>query len=133
MKESVYKYSIYSVLSAAVLFSAFLVTSDNVSPFTTQATLHRNVATIAPEVAGVITQVWVENGEAVEQGQPLFAIDDSSYQLQVSQANAELRQARESDSAKWQQLAAAKQTQSQREYEYQNANQKTNKKQSSAK
>nr|WP_202987195.1 HlyD family secretion protein [Vibrio harveyi] len=106
------------------MFSAFLVTSDNVSPFTTQATLHRNVATIAPEVSGVITDVMVNNGELVEKGQPLFAIDASSYQLKVAQAKAELRQARESDSAKWQQLAAAKQTQSQREFEYHNAKQK---------
>nr|WP_216614063.1 HlyD family secretion protein [Vibrio rotiferianus] len=106
------------------MFSAFLVTSDNVSPFTTQATLHRNVATIAPEVSGVIIDVMVNNGELVEKGQPLFAIDASSYQLKVAQAKAELRQARESDSAKWQQLAAAKQTQSQREFEYHNAKQK---------
>ncbi|SUP39711.1 multidrug transporter [Vibrio owensii] len=124
MKENFYKYAIYTVFSAAALFSAFLVTSDNVSPFTTQATLHRNVATIAPEVSGVITDVMVNNGELVEKGQPLFAIDASSYQLKVAQAKAELRQARESDSAKWQQLAAAKQTQSQREFEYRNAKQK---------
>ncbi|WP_188014446.1 efflux RND transporter periplasmic adaptor subunit [Vibrio harveyi] len=124
MKENFYKYAIYTVFSAAALFSAFLVTSDNVSPFTTQATLHRNVATIAPEVSGVITDVMVNNGELVEKGQPLFAIDASSYQLKVAQAKAELRQARESNSAKWQQLAAAKQTQSQREFEYHNAKQK---------
>ncbi|AQW61519.1 HlyD family secretion protein [Vibrio owensii] len=124
MKQNFYKYAIYTVFSAAALFSAFLVTSDNVSPFTTQATLHRNVATIAPEVSGVITDVMVNNGELVEKGQPLFAIDASSYQLKVAQAKAELRQARESDSAKWQQLAAAKQTQSQREFEYHNAKQK---------
>ena len=124
MKENFYKYAIYTVFSAAALFSAFLVTSDNVSPFTTQATLHRNVATIAPEVSGVITDVMVNNGELVEKGQPLFAIDASSYQLKVAQAKAELRQAREPDSAKWQQLAAAKQTQSQREFEYHNAKQK---------
>ncbi len=124
MKENFYKYAIYTVFSAAALFSAFLVTSDNISPFTTQATLHRNVATIAPEVSGVITDVMVNNGELVEKGQPLFAIDASSYQLKVAQAKAELRQARESDSAKWQQLAAAKQTQSQREFEYHNAKQK---------
>ncbi|WP_039986444.1 HlyD family secretion protein [Vibrio owensii] len=124
MKENFYKYAIYTVFSAAALFSAFLVTSDNVFPFTTQATLHRNVATIAPEVSGVITDVMVNNGELVEKGQPLFAIDASSYQLKVAQAKAELRQARESDSAKWQQLAAAKQTQSQREFEYHNAKQK---------
>lgn len=124
MKENFYKYAIYTVFSAAALFSAFLVASDNISPFTTQATLHRNVATIAPEVSGVITDVMVNNGELVEKGQPLFVIDASSYQLKVAQAKAELRQARESDSAKWQQLAAAKQTQSQREFEYHNAKQK---------
>lgn len=124
MNENFYRYAIYTVFSAAALFSAFLVTSDNVSPFTTQATLYRNVATIAPEVSGVITDVMVSNGELVEKGQPLFAIDTSSYQLKVAQAKAELHQARDSDSAKWQQLAAAKQTQSQRGFEYHNAKQK---------
>nr|WP_240698169.1 biotin/lipoyl-binding protein [Vibrio sp. 10N.222.55.F9] len=46
----------------------------------------------------------VSNGELVEKGQPLFAIDASSYQLKVAQAKAELHQARDSDSAKWQQV-----------------------------
>ncbi|MGC3833879.1 biotin/lipoyl-binding protein [Moritella viscosa] len=52
-------------MATTVGFSAFLVTSDNVLPFTTQASLHKNVANIAPEVTGVITQVYVENGQQV--------------------------------------------------------------------
>lgn len=121
MKETFYKYTIYVVFSITVLFSAFLLISDNVSPFTTQAALHRTIANIAPEVSGVVSEVMVKNGQHVSKGEALFSIDPSSYQLKVAQAQAELKQAREADSAKWQQLASAKQTLKQRQYERQNS------------
>ncbi|RJX66218.1 HlyD family secretion protein [Vibrio sinensis] len=121
MKETFYKYTIYVVFSITVLFSAFLLISDNVSPFTTQAALHRTIANIAPEVSGVVSKVMVKNGQQVSKGEALFSIDPSSYQLKVNQAKAELKQAREADSAKWQQLASVKQTLKQRQYERQNS------------
>jgi len=79
-----------------------------VAPFTTQATLYKPVANIAPEVSGVITHVNVENGENVQQGQILFTIDPKPYQIAVAQAEAELKQAQDSNLAMWQQLASAK-------------------------
>ncbi|MGF1726102.1 HlyD family secretion protein [Photobacterium nomapromontoriensis] len=124
MKESVYKYAIYAVLSITIGFSLFLITADNLSPFTTQATMYRAVANIAPEVSGVITQVNVKNGETVKAGDVLFSINQHRYQLAVRQAQAELQQAKESFAAKQQELYAAEQTHAQRQLEANNAQQK---------
>ncbi|GAL04977.1 membrane fusion component of tripartite multidrug resistance system [Photobacterium aphoticum] len=101
-----------------------MITADNVSPFTTQATMHRAVANIAPEVSGVVTSVNVKNGENVHKGDVLFTIDSDAYQLAVRQAQAELQQAKEAFAAKRQELNAAEQTFAQRQLEASNAEQK---------
>lgn len=124
MKEGFYKYAIYVVLSITVCFSIFLITADNLSPFTTQATMYRAVANIAPEVSGVVTHVNVKNGENVKAGDVLFSINPQSYQLAVRQAQAELQQAQESFAAKQQELNAAVQSHAQRQLEASNAQQK---------
>ena len=124
MKDKIYQYISYAVLGLAVLFSLFLVTADNIAPFTTQAAVHKNVATIAAEVSGVVTQVYVKNGQQVNTGQPLFAIDQSRYLIAVKQAQAELEQALESNSAKAQELVSAEQLTSQRALEKLNASRK---------
>ncbi|GIU15289.1 MULTISPECIES: HlyD family secretion protein [unclassified Shewanella] len=124
MKDKIYQYISYAVLSLAVLFSLFLVTTDNIAPFTTQAAVHKNVATIASEVEGVVTQVYVKNGQQVNKGQSLFAIEQSRYLIAVKQAQAELDQALESNSAKGQQLVSAEQLTSQRTLEKLNASRK---------
>ncbi|MDO6498035.1 HlyD family secretion protein [Photobacterium sanguinicancri] len=124
MKDTIYKYAIYTVFVCTLGFSAFLISSDNISPFTTQATLHKTVANIAPEVSGVITTVYVNNGQHVSAGDPLFSIDKHSYELAVRQARAELHQALESKSAKWQELQSANQVLSQRNIEWHNTNNK---------
>lgn len=120
-KDKIYQYAIYVVLSVTIGFSAFLITSDNVAPFTTQASMQKTVANIAPEVTGVVTKVNVENGQTVKAGDVLFSIDSRSYELAVRQSQAELHQVQESNSAKWQELQAANQTLAQRDIEWQNA------------
>ncbi|MEZ8094161.1 HlyD family secretion protein [Photobacterium swingsii] len=122
MKDAIYKYAIYAVLGCTIGFSAFLISSDNLSPFTTQATVHKNVANIAPQVSGVITHVNVQNGQVVKAGDVLFSIDKHSYTLAVRQAKAELDQAQEAHSAKWQELQSAEQILSQRNIEWHNTN-----------
>ncbi|WP_281221786.1 HlyD family secretion protein [Photobacterium sanguinicancri] len=124
MKDTIYKYAIYTVLTCTVSFSAFLISSDNFSPFTTQATVHKNVANIAPQVSGVITHVNVQNGQNVKAGDVLFSIDTHSYTLAVHQAEAELHQALEANLAKWQELQSAEQVLSQRDVEWHNTNNK---------
>ncbi|OLQ93147.1 multidrug transporter [Vibrio panuliri] len=121
MTEKFYQYALYSVLSITILFSLFLVAADNIAPFTTQASLHRTVATIAPETSGVIETVAVRNGEQVKSGETLFTLDAQSYQLKVSQAKAELAQALQTFDASQQQLNVAKQTLLQKQEEEHNA------------
>lgn len=122
MKDTIYKYTLYTVLTATLGFSAFLVSSDNVSPFTTQATMHKTIANIAPEVSGVVTSVNVKNGQHIKTGDILFSIDNHSYALAVRQAEAELHQAQEANSAKWQELQSSNQVLAQRNVEWTNAN-----------
>lgn len=117
MKEVIYKTILWVVVAVALTFSGFLVMSDNLAPFTTQATLHKSVSNIAPEVSGVVTRVAVQNGEQVQQGQLLFSIDAKSYQLAVTQAQAELNKAKEDNAARVQELQAARQALAQKQTE----------------
>ncbi|EAR53293.1 hypothetical multidrug resistance efflux pump [Photobacterium sp. SKA34] len=109
MKTNIYSVLLYTVIGFALSLSAFLLMTDNVSPFTTQATFYKSVVNIAPEVSGNITHVYVANGQYVNANQPLFSIDEKPYQIAVAQAQAELQQAKEADAGAWQQLAAAQQ------------------------
>ncbi|ODS05434.1 HlyD family secretion protein [Vibrio scophthalmi] len=113
MTDKLYQYILYFVLGTTATFSLFLIASDNIAPFTTQASLHRSVATIAPEVSGVIRSVAIKNGQSVHSGDILFTLDDQSYHLNVQQARAELAQANEMFQASQQQLIAAEQVFSQ--------------------
>ncbi len=121
MNQKIYQSIIYLTLAIAAIFSVFLISSDHQSPFTTQATYHKTVATIAPEVSGVITNVNVKNGDRVKKGDVLFSIDQDSYTLAVEKARAELNQAKELYSAKLQELQAKKEILKQRQNEWDNA------------
>lgn len=121
MKDSIYKFTIYAVCLITVGFSIFLITTDNLSPFTTQATIHKTIANIAPEVSGVITEVNIKNGQDVKAGDKLFSINSLNYQLDVQLAEAELHSAQELDLAKWQELKSASQSLIQRNLEWDNA------------
>ena len=121
MRQKTYQYIIYSVLAIAAIFSIFLISTDHQSPFTTQATYQKTIASIAPEVSGVITRVYVNNGSHVQKGDLLFSIDQNSYKLAVDQAKAELNQTHEAYSAKLQELKAKQETLKQRQNEWENA------------
>lgn len=49
---------------------------------------------VRPLVSGFITQVHVDEGQAVKKGQPLFTLDQVQYQAAVEQAEAQLASAR---------------------------------------
>ncbi len=54
----------------------------------------RRESQIGPEVRGRIERIFVEDGDRVEQGEPLFQIDRASYELALHQAQARLDRAR---------------------------------------
>ncbi len=68
--------------------------ADRFTPYTTQARVQGYVVGVAPKVAGMVTEVWVRNNQDVEEGQQLFAIDASQYQIALDKANSDLANAR---------------------------------------
>ena len=81
------------VALAIVLSLTWYVLADRYTPYTTQARIDGYVIGVAPEVAGTVTRVWVTNNQEVEEGQPLFEIDASQYQIALDKARSDLENA----------------------------------------
>jgi multidrug resistance efflux pump len=83
------------IIGLLIVFSlGWYLLADRFTPFTTQARVQGYVVGVAPKVAGVVTQVWVRNNQAVEAAQPLFEIDPSQYQIALERAQSDLGNAR---------------------------------------
>ena len=83
------------IIGLLIVFSlGWYLLADRFTPFTTQARVQGYVVGVAPKVAGVVTQVWVRNNQAVEAAQPLFEIDPSQYQIALKRAQSDLGNAR---------------------------------------
>lgn len=50
-----------------------------------------NQVVLYPEISGKVSRVYVEDGESVQQGAPIVALEDRQYREQVNQARATLR------------------------------------------
>jgi len=82
-------------IALAILLSlGWYLLADRFTPYTTQARVQGYVVGVAPKVAGLVTQVWVTNNQEVEEGQRLFEIDPSQYQIAVDKARSDLENAR---------------------------------------
>jgi len=68
--------------------------ADRFTPYTSQARVQGYVVGVAPKVSGLVTQVWVNNNQPVEKGQPLFEIDPSQYRIALDRARSDLGNAR---------------------------------------
>ena len=72
------------------LFSLF---ANRLAPRTDQARVQAYVIPVVSQVAGMVTQVMVENDQLVEAGQPLFKIAPADYELALERARIELEMA----------------------------------------
>ena len=81
------------VALAIVLSLAWYLLADRYTPYTTQARVEGYVIGVAPQVAGTVTRVSVTNNQEVEEGQPLFEIDASQYQIALNRARSDLENA----------------------------------------
>ena len=88
-KDPVKKWTWIIMILCLFMFTLYLV-GDRITPYTTQARVHAYVVPLAPQVAGKVISVDVSNNQLVKAGQPLFAIDPSSYELAVQSAKAAL-------------------------------------------
>jgi len=83
-----------AVVIAILLSLTWYLLADRYTPYTTQARIEGYIIGVAPQVAGPVTKVWVINNQEVEEGQPLFEIDRSQYQIALNKARSDLENAR---------------------------------------
>lgn len=97
-KKSVSKGAIV-IFVVILLIVVWNLLADRFTPYTNQARIQGYVVGVAPKVAGVITQVWVDNNAKVEMSQRLFEVDPSQYKLALDKAISNLESARRQVSA----------------------------------
>lgn len=81
------------VLAVILLSLIWYLLADRFTPYTSQARVEGYVVGVAPKVAGLVTDVWIENNQEVEMGQRLFQIDTSQYQIALEKARSDLQTA----------------------------------------
>lgn len=84
------------VTSLAVAAGWLIWQSYFTAPWTRDGRVRANVVQIAPDVAGIVTEVRVRDNQPVRKGDVLMVIDPERYRLAVEQAEADLR-GRQSD------------------------------------
>ena len=82
------------VVALIVASLTWYLVADRHTPFTSQARVQGYVIGVAPKVAGLVTQVWVQNNREVQAGEPLFEIDPSQYRIALEKAQSDLENAR---------------------------------------
>ena len=85
-----------TLLAVILATLAWYLAADRMTPYTSQARIEGFVVGVAPKVAGLITEVLVENNSWVEAGQPLFVVDSADYDIALERAQSELEKARRS-------------------------------------
>jgi multidrug resistance efflux pump len=81
------------ILLVIVLSLAWYLLADRFTPYTAQARVDGYVIGVAPQVGGVVTEVFVDNNQTVEAGEVLFQIDRSQYEIAVEKARSDLESA----------------------------------------
>lgn len=81
------------VLALIVCSLVCYLLAGRFTPYTDQARVQGYVVGVAPQVAGLVTKIWVENNQAVEPGEPLFQIDPSNYEIALTKARSDLENA----------------------------------------
>lgn len=92
----------------AFVYFVWALVADRHTPITDQARVRGFVVPIMPQVAGTITKMHVAGDQRVKQGDILFEIDDSDYQLALEQANSQLELAGQELGANTAAVGAAK-------------------------
>lgn len=67
--------------------------ADHYAPFASGASITAEVTQVAPRVAGPVQHVLISDNAEVKAGQPLFEIDDTTFRMDVAQAQGQLDQA----------------------------------------
>lgn len=112
---------VFSLIALALIvyFFSFLF------PFTNNAFVVANIMPVAADVSGFITDIYVQNGQIVKKGQPLFKVYQDPYLLAYNQAEANYQEElanieviRKETKKNQALLAAAKENYNKANYEY---------------
>ena len=79
------------ILALAVLAALVIWDSYVTAPWTRDGSVRAQVANIAPEVSGQITELRVVDNQYVHQGDVLYVIDPFDFQVALDTAKAQLR------------------------------------------
>ena len=90
------KHILLGATTAAVLLLGYgYIAYSNTHPNTDDAYVNANIVNIAAQVSGPVNQVFVQNNQLVKQGQLLFTIDPSPFQIAVNRSMAALELAQQ--------------------------------------
>lgn len=78
------------VLAISISIFVWYLFADRYTPFTDQARIKTLVVPLVPRVSGHLTDVNVRLHSSVEEGQILFQIDKTAFELAVKKAEADL-------------------------------------------
>jgi multidrug resistance efflux pump len=96
------------VLVLIVASLAWYFISDRLTPYTSQARVQAFVVPVAAEVSGTVLKVHVKNNDEVQQGQPLFDIDPTQYNIALQRSRSDYESVRLSVNASTAAVEAAK-------------------------
>lgn len=78
------------IIAAVIAISlVWYLASDRYTPYTSQARVQGYVIGVAPQVAGIVTEVMVASNQRVEPGQALFRIDPVQYEIALAKAQSD--------------------------------------------
>jgi multidrug resistance efflux pump len=96
------------IVMVIVLLLGWYIASDQLAPSSTVGAVTAFTTQVAPRVAGEVTEVLVQDNQAVEQGDVLFKLDPRPFDLAVRQAQANLAQVVQGTDASMASLSASK-------------------------
>jgi RND family efflux transporter MFP subunit len=77
-----------TLVTLALFGGRWLWTHYNIEPWTRDGRVRADVVTVSPDVNGLVTEVHVKDGQAVQTGEVLLVLDRVRYELAVRQAEA---------------------------------------------
>ncbi|PAU76946.1 multidrug transporter [Halomonas salipaludis] len=105
---------------------AWYVVTDRLAPYSSRGAVSGYLAQLTPRVAGQVTEVFVQDGEVVEAGRPLFRLDTRPFELAVRRAEADLAQAMQATEASAASIMASQAVVTQARVELENVRASTN-------
>jgi RND family efflux transporter MFP subunit len=88
------KYSQYVITTVITLVALIVLwwlwIYYQVDPWTRDGRLRADVVRVAPDVSGLVTEIYVKDNQEVQRGQKLFAIDQQRFALALEDAEAKV-------------------------------------------